>query len=319
MEYKKFYFNLQNQKLPGQVLVDKPNPGVPNQLDPLLVQMNLHSLQNRIQPPNLHNHLPPSHPASLPPEGLGNPLPGLQQPNMATAGNLTSIPGIHGNMSVNMAPPHGNMDQLPGEDNDALTNFLKNFKQQRQLPLDTMWQKQTNPFNVAPPVSGTPHWQPDVPISMWDLQPPPAASDLPTEQVIVPPTSAVLPTQAVEKEPPQRPIIDETAATTVQKEIKKKKELDEQKQAKKEAEERRKLEQRKQEQEKKMLEEKKKKDEEKIKKELEKAKKEAEDKRLKELEEKRRLKEQRKAEEEARKRTDEQKKEEEDRLRLIYL
>jgi hypothetical protein len=327
----------QSNKLPGSVLVDKPGSSVPNQLDPLLVQMgNMHSLQNRMQTPGLHNHLPSGVPAnlssSLPPDGLGSSIPNLQTPPMG-AGGMSALPGIHGSLpsglpgSVNVNRPtsHTPIDQLPpGQDSDPIANFLKQFQQQRQLPLDSLWQKQ-NQFNVAPPVSTPTQWpqQPEPPLTMWDLQT--SAPSLPSE--VQPPAPAEKPTQQ-EKEKEQRP-----KEEVSQKELKKRKEQEE-KQAKKEVEERRKQEQKKQvrdrrgrvgsdiercvyeqEAEKKAAEEKKKKEEEKVRKELEKAKKEAEEKRLRELEEKRRLKEQRKAEEEARKKSEELKKSEEEKIR----
>ncbi|RZC32532.1 PERQ amino acid-rich with GYF domain-containing protein 2 [Asbolus verrucosus] len=305
----------QSNKLPGSVLVDKPSSSVPNQLDPLLVQMgNMHSLQNRIQTPGLHNHLPTGVPtnlsSSLPPDGLGSTLPSLQTPPIPTGG-ISSLPSIHGSLpsglpgSVNVNRPtsHGSIDQLPpNQDNDPITNFLKQFQQQRQLPLDSLWQKQ-NQFNVAPPVSTPTQWtqQPETPLSMWDLQTP--ATSVPSEVQAVP----------IEK-PNQQEKELRPKEEVSQKELKKRKEQEE-KQAKKEADERRKQEQKKQEAEKKAAEEKKKKEEEKIRKEIEKAKKEAEEKRLRELEEKRRLKEQRKAEEEARKKSEELKRQEEEKIR----
>ncbi|KAJ3658723.1 hypothetical protein Zmor_010447 [Zophobas morio] len=307
----------QSNKLPGSVLVDKPSSSVPNQLDPLLVQMgNMHSLQNRMPSSGLHNHLPGGVPtnlsSSLPPDGLGSTLPSLQTPPIAPSG-ISSLPGIHsslpsglpGSVNVNRPTPHGSIDQLqqPGQDNDPITNFLKQFQQQRQLPLDNLWQKQ-NQFNVPPAVTPPTQWpqQSETPLSMWDIQTP--ATSLPSE-VPPAPTEKII-QQDKEKERPKEEM--------TQKEIKKRKEQEE-KQAKKEAEERRKQEQKKQEAEKKAAEEKKKKEEEKIRKELEKAKKEAEEKRLRELEERRRLKEQRKAEEEARKKSEEVKKLEEEKNR----
>jgi hypothetical protein len=138
----------QSNKLPGSVLVDKPGSSVPNQLDPLLVQMgNMHSLQNRMQTPGLHNHLPSGVPAnlssSLPPDGLGSSIPNLQTPPMG-AGGMSALPGIHGSLpsglpgSVNVNRPtsHTPIDQLPpGQDSDPIANFLKQFQQQRQLPV----------------------------------------------------------------------------------------------------------------------------------------------------------------------------------------
>ncbi|EFA01526.1 hypothetical protein TcasGA2_TC007086 [Tribolium castaneum] len=287
----------QSNKLPGSVLVDKPPSSVPNQLDPLLVQMgNMHSLQNRMQTPGLHNHLPgsgvPSNlTSSLPPDGLGNTLPNLQTSPIPT------LPGMHGNLPTGLPGPinvnRPSMDQLPpGQDNDPITNFLKQFQQQRQLPLDSLWQKQ-NQFG-APPVSTPNQWpqQTDASISMWDMQTP----------------------EGVEKPVQDKEQEKKPKEELSQKELKKRKEQEE-KQAKKEADERRKQEQKKQEAERKAAEDKKKKEEEKIRKELEKAKKEAEEKRLRELDEKRRLKEQRKVEEEMRKKNEELKKIEEEKNR----
>lgn len=124
-------------------MLDKPNSSVPNQLDPLLVQMgNMHSLQNRMQTPGLHNHLPGGVPSnlasSLPPDGLGSSLPNLQTPQ------ISQLPGIHGSiptglpgsLNVNRPTSHTSMDQLPpGQDSDPLANFLKQFQQQRQMPV----------------------------------------------------------------------------------------------------------------------------------------------------------------------------------------
>ncbi|XP_019770094.2 GRB10-interacting GYF protein 2 isoform X2 [Dendroctonus ponderosae] len=315
----------QANKLPPTGLMDKHPPNIPGgAINPHLHMhmSNFLSMQSRLPggvPSQLTGGLPAGIPGQLGPNNMAANLSALPRANMVPAG-MPLQGGLSSGMGLNV-PTASAVEHNVNQNSDPITKLLKQLHQetqQQQHLVESLWQQ--NQFGV-PNSNPTPQqWpgaaQPEMPLSMWDVQQPSQTSSPPEKSpadLTQMKENGELP--IVEKEKPKKTDkAKENRQKDDEKELKKKKKAEEEQQ-KKEAEEKRKQEQRKIEIERKAEAEKKKKEEEKIKKELEKAKKEAEDKRLKELEEKRRLKEQRKLEEEAKKRTDEERRKlEEDRM-----
>ncbi|XP_066257263.1 GIGYF family protein Gyf [Euwallacea similis] len=304
----------QANKLPPSGLIDKQPPNLAAAAtDPHLHMPHFLSMQNRL-PGTMPNALPTGMPGPLPPDNLAGGLPGIAGAGIGAGHPLQS--GLSDALGLTVPTPQG-MDPSVNRENDPIAKLLKQLqeKQQQQNLVESFWQH--NQFGTAPPVAPPQQWpnqiQPEVPLSMWDVQQPPPSSS-PAHQKTSKPLEL--------SREPEEPVLVEVKAKKPEKtkenkqkddekELKKKKKAEEEQQ-KKEAEEKRKLEQKKLEAERKAEIDRKKKEEERIKKELEKAKKEAEEKRLRELEEKRKLKEQRKLEEEAKKRSDEDRKKIED-------